>query len=72
MVSAAFVTDRDVVKRSVPCKKNPTSKPVFRDWYFAADRVSVGYVRIPKRLVGKRIRFRVEEVEDEQNRRRKN
>ena len=37
----------------------------FRDWWLGKDRVQLGQVRLPKELIGKRIRFKVEVMKDD-------
>jgi len=60
------------ILRKTKSKKNPRGKPTYRNWFFVRDKgkkTSLGYVclgtlSLPKHLVGKKLRFKMELADD--------
>ena len=56
----AEINNFGIVQRTIMGKRNPNGKSTKRDLFLVIDKIYVGNVSIPKKYIGKHIRFRVE------------
>lgn len=65
-----YINEAGYLERKTNSKKNPHSQATYRNWWLIkATERGMGYLTIrgiyfPKEWVGKRVRFKIEEVEE--------